>query len=170
MSFSDIKGQDSSLEILQGHMKNARLARGYLFLGPEGVGKVLTAKTLAKALNCKENNLDSCDKCPSCLKIESNQHPDVHIVDSEDAEIKIEDIRNLQSQISLRPYEGRFKVFIIKNAHSLNQASGNAFLKTLEESPGESVIILLSDKPNLLLKTIISRCQAIKFYPVPRLN
>jgi len=170
MSFNDIKGQDSSLEILRGHMKNARLARGYLFLGPDGVGKALTAKTLAKALNCQENNLDSCDKCPSCLKIESNQHPDVHIVDSEDADIKIEDIRNLQSQISLRPYEARVKVFIIKSAHNLNSASGNAFLKTLEESPGNSVIILLSEKPNLLLKTIISRCQAIKFYPAPRLQ
>jgi len=168
MSFSDIKGQDSSLEILRGHLKNARLAHGYLFLGPDGVGKVLTAKTLAKALNCKENNLDSCDKCPSCLKIESNQHPDVHIIDTEDAEIKIEDIRQLQSEIALRPYEGRAKVFIIKNAHNLNGPAGNAFLKTLEESPGNSVIILISDKPNLLLKTIISRCQAIKFYPAPR--
>jgi len=170
MSFKEIKGQDSSLEILQGHMKNGRLASGYLFLGPSGVGKALAAKTLAKALNCKEDNLDSCDKCPSCLKIESNQHPDVHIVDSEGLEIKIEDIRNLQSQISLRPYEGRVKVFIIKNAHNLNQASGNAFLKTLEESPGNSVIILLSEKPNLLLKTIVSRCQAIKFYPVQRIQ
>lgn len=151
-------------------MKNARLARGYLFLGPDGVGKVFTAKTLAKALNCKENNLDSCDKCPSCLKIESGQHPDVHIIDSQDAEIKIEDIRQLQSEIALRPYEGRVKVFIIKNAHNLNQASGNAFLKTLEESPGNSVIILISEKQNLLLKTIISRCQAIKFYPAPRLE
>lgn len=168
MSFSDIKGQDSSLEILRGHMKSARLARGYLFLGPSGVGKAFTAKTLAKALNCKEDNLDSCDKCPSCLKIESNQHPDVHIIDSQDSEIKIEDIRQLQSEIALRPYEARVKVFIIKNAHNLNQASGNAFLKTLEESPGNSVIILISEKPSLLLKTIVSRCQTIKFYPAPR--
>jgi DNA polymerase-3 subunit delta' len=115
-----------------------------------------------------EKDFDCCDKCPSCLKIDKDQHPDVHVIDSEGAEIKIECIRQLQSQISFKPYEGKKKVFIIKNAHNLNVASSNAFLKTLEESPGESLIILVSEKPSLLLKTIISRCQLLKFNPLAR--
>jgi DNA polymerase-3 subunit delta' len=102
------------------------------------------------------------------LKIEKGQHPDIHFIDNDESEIKIENIRQLQSEINLRPYEARHKVFIINKAHKLNIASANAFLKTLEESPGESLIILVTEKPALLPKTIISRCQIIKFYPLKR--
>jgi len=168
MSFKDIRGQDKPIQILKEHMKQGRLAGAYLFTGPEGVGKNLTAKTLAKAVNCLEGKFEACGKCGSCLKIDKAQHPDVHIIDSEGAEIKIEFIRQLQSQIALRPYEGKKKVFIINNAHHLNVASSNAFLKTLEEAPGESLIILVSEKPTLLLKTIISRCRILKFNPLAR--
>ncbi len=168
MSFKDIRGQDKPIQILEDHMKQGRLAGAYLFTGPEGVGKSLTAKTLAKAVNCQEGNFEACGRCNSCLKIDKAQHPDVHIIDSEGAEIKIENIRQLQSQIALRPYEGKKKVFIINNAHHLNLASSNAFLKTLEEAPGESLIILVSEKPALLLQTIISRCRLLKFNPLAR--
>jgi DNA polymerase-3 subunit delta' len=78
-------------------------------------------------------------------------------------EIKIEDIRGLRQEASLRPYEARYKVFIINDAHNLNDESSNAFLKTLEEPPGHSIIILISDKPALLFRTVISRCRKIKF-------
>lgn len=168
MSFKDIKGQAQPIQILKEHIKQGRLASAYLFVGPEGVGKKLTAKALAKSVNCAKSNFDSCDECVSCIKIEKGQHPDVHIVDVGDSEIKIEYIRQLQNDINLRPYEARKKVFIINNAHNLNIASSNAFLKTLEESAGESLIILISDKIPLLLKTIISRCQIIKFSPFKR--
>lgn len=168
MSFKDIRGQDKPIQMLKDHMEQGRLAGAYLFTGPEGVGKNLTAITLAKAVNCLEENSQACGKCVSCLKIEKSQHPDVHIIDSEGAEIKIEYIRQLQGKINLRPYEGKKKVFIINNAHDLNPASSNAFLKTLEEAPGESLIILVSEKPSLLLKTIISRCRILKFNPLAR--
>ena len=168
MSFKDIKGQDKSIQLLQAYASQSRIAGAYLFIGPEGLGKNLAAKTLAKALNCEVNTLDSCDKCGSCLKIEKNQHPDVHIINDDSDAVKIEEIRQLQKELSLKPYEGRHKVFIINNAHNLTPEAGNALLKTLEEPPKYSTIILVSSKPAVLFKTIISRCQVLKFYPLAR--
>ncbi len=140
-----------------------------MFSGPEGTGKKLVARNFAKALNCLEGAADACDACLSCRKIENGRHPDIHIIDKGDSEeIKIEDIRLLQQEICLRPYEAKFKVFIINGAHNLNSESANAFLKTLEEPPKKSVIILVSDKPRLLFRTIVSRCQNVKFFALAR--
>lgn len=184
MSFKDIKGQDQAIEILKEHIRQSRLSQGYLFLGPQGVGKRMVAKTLAKALNCQNETLDSCDRCISCLKIEKGQHPDVYVIDASVAAdlndeqgksetgnsgaIKIGHIRQLQKNINLKPYEAKLRVFIIDNAHNLTPEAANALLKILEEPPAKSLIILVSAKPGLLFKTIISRCQAIKFYPMAR--
>lgn len=180
MSFCDIKGQDRPIEIIKEHIKHFRLSHAYLFCGPEGVGKKLLAKTLAKTVNCLKLDNDSCDNCPSCLKIDKNQHPDVHFLDDgipenslalaqiDTKSIKIESIRNLQKEANLRPYEGRKKVFIIDNAHNLTSEAANALLKVLEEPPKNSLIILTSSKLSVLFKTIISRCQILKFYPMPR--
>jgi DNA polymerase-3 subunit delta' len=118
---------------------------------------------LAKALNCVTLHDDACDSCASCANIDKGAHPDVHCVDKGDEQIAIDDIRALQRQMSLRPYEGRKKVFIICNAHKLNPDSASALLKTLEEPSKNSVIILITHKPVFLLKTIISRCKSIKF-------
>jgi DNA polymerase-3 subunit delta' len=170
MSFQDIKGQDKSIGILQSYLRDKNAVCSYLFIGPQGLGKFLTAKTLAKTLNCLEKSEDSCDRCASCLKIEKNQHPDVHIYESDadsDA-IKIEFIRQLQKEINLKAYEARKKVFIINDAHNLTAEASNCLLKTLEEPPQDSLIILVTSKPNLLFKTIISRCKIIKFFPLKR--
>ncbi|MDD5079672.1 MAG: DNA polymerase III subunit delta' [Candidatus Omnitrophica bacterium] len=169
MTFKDIKGHDEKIRALQQGILNERLAGAYLFTGPEGIGKALTALAFAASLNCRERREDSCGVCSSCLKIQKNQHPDLHIVDNGYSEdIKIEDIRRLQEHINLRPYEGRYKVFIINNCHNLNSVSANAFLKTLEEPPKHSIIIMVTDKPALLLNTIISRCQVIRFSALSR--
>jgi len=171
MSFTLIKGQDKAIESLKADVRNKHLASTYLFCGPEGIGKFLAAKTFGRALNCLNvnANFEPCDNCISCLKIRNGQHPDVHIIDNGyTSEIKIEGIRQLQQEINLKPYEARLKVFIINDAHNLNPVSANAFLKTLEEPPKDSLIILVSDKPGLLLRTIISRCRIIKFYALGR--
>lgn len=165
MSFKDIKAQDRPVKILQGYIEESRLQGGYLFAGPEGIGKVLVAKTLAKAVNCYRDCLDSCDNCISCIKIEKNQHPDVHTYG-----FYIEDTRQLQKDISLKPYEAKKKFFIIDNAHHLTTEASNALLKVLEEPPRDSLIILVSSKPRLLFKTIISRCKIIRLYPLKRIE
>src|SRR4030043_1660216 len=110
MSFQEIKGQDKPIEILKNYIGLSRLSGSYLFLGEEGVGKKLAAKTLAKALNCENATLDPCDKCASCRKIEKNQHPDVHFLDTGATDsIKIEYVRQLQKDINLKAYEGKKK-------------------------------------------------------------
>ena len=168
MSFKNIKGQDKAVNLLRAYFEQARLEGAFLFTGPEGIGKKMTAITLAKALNCDSHNSDACDVCASCKKIEAAQHPDIHLIDDSEGEIKIDFIRTLQKEISLRPYEARKKVFLIDNAHRLNQEASNALLKILEEPPKSSLIILTSDKPRLLFKTILSRCKPIKFTALPR--
>lgn len=184
MSFKDIKGQDKPINILKGYIERSVLQGGYLFTGPQGVGKKMAAKTLAKALNCLNDDLDACDNCASCLKIDKNEHPDVYMIDcdtpilissghnqdekADSAAIRIDHIRQLQKNISLKPYEGRKKVFIIDEAHNLTSAASNAFLKILEEPTKDSLIILISHKPFLLFKTIISRCKVLKFSALVR--
>jgi len=168
MSFSAVLGQDRPVERIKNYILNGRLAGAYLFTGPEGVGKFLAALEFAKALNCLTLEADACDRCASCLKMNKLQHPDLHIIDSEGEDLKIEHIRQLQKDISLRPYEARCKVFILRDAHNLNPASSNALLKILEEPSGHSRIILVTDKPARLLKTVISRCQVVKFSPLAR--
>jgi DNA polymerase-3 subunit delta' len=169
MSFKDIKGQDKPIEILKNYIKSSKLAGTYLFLGEEGIGKYLIARTLAKAVNCLSEKIDSCDSCSSCLKIGKNQHPDIHFIEPEPSDaIKIEHIRDLKKDINLRPYEAKQKVFIINDAHRLTAEAANALLKTLEEPPANSLIILVSSKVTLLFKTIISRCKIIRFYPLER--
>jgi len=152
--------------MLQSYLEQGRLQGGLLFTGPQGVGKKLIAQTLAKAVNCEQLQMDSCDRCVSCLKIDRNVHPDVRLIQSDESEIKIEDIRQLQREIFLRPYEARMKVFIINDAHRLTAEASGALLKTLEEPPANSLLILISDKPALLFKTIVSRCKRLKFRPL----
>ncbi len=170
MSFKNIKGQERPIEIIKECVKDSRQAKGWLFSGPEGIGKKLAAKTFAKALNCiEEFSGDSCDNCVPCRKIENAWHPDIfYIDDSESGSVKIEDIRQMQKNLSLRPYEGRKKVYIIDNAHNFTPEASGSILKVLEEPPENSVIILISSKPALLFKTVVSRCRVLKFYPMRR--
>ncbi len=165
MPFNDIKGQDNTIDIIKRSMSSVGSCGSYLFLGPEGIGKYFSAKILAKAVNCLNKEMDACEECASCLKINKLQHPDIFLLGEEDSsEIKIDEIRSMQKEISLRPYEARRKVFIINNAHKLTAEASNALLKTLEEPPKHSLIILVTHLPNLLFKTIVSRCKPVKFH------
>ena len=168
----DIKGQDTAVEFFRSSVNRKRLAHACLFLGLEGLGKTLLAKNLAKFLNCdnpvKEEDvfIDCCDTCITCHKIDDFNHPDVHWVESgRSKKISIDDIRLAQKEISLKPYEAKFKIFIILQAEDLTEEAQNSLLKTLEEPPAFSLIILTAANISGLLPTIISRCQIIKFYP-----
>ena len=170
MSLKNIKGQDRPIRILQGYLKSAGIQGAYLFTGEEGIGKLLAAENLAKALNCLNEGEDSCDHCPSCIKIGKRGHPDVHLIGLDPDTIKIDSIRELKREIGLRPYEAKKKVFIVNNAHNLSSEAAGAILKVLEEPPRDSIIILVTAKPALLFKTIISRCKIIKFSPLKRIE
>jgi len=163
MPFNDIKGQKAAVEVIMSYKAGNRIEGGYLFTGPRGVGKRMTAVILSQSLNCLSSQYDACGLCPSCVKIANGQHPDVHIILAEEGQIKIEQIRQLQKEISLKAYEGKFKLFIIDNAHMLNAEAANCLLKVLEEPPKGSLIILVTDKPGLLFKTVVSRCKVIRF-------
>jgi len=183
MPFKDIYGQDNVVVLLSSYLSEGKLEGGFLFCGPDGVGKRLAAKILAQSANCLENEFDACGNCASCKKIESLQHPDVYFINAETpidipgegvndesgtGALKIGHVRQLQKNISYKAYEGKKKFFIIDNAHNLTPSASNALLKILEEPPKGSVIILITDKPFLLFKTIISRCKVIKFVPLQR--
>lgn len=168
MPFDQIGGQESALTILRNALRSGRLAHAYLFLGPDGVGKRLTALTLAKAMNCQSPPAEgeSCARCSSCIKIDSSNHADVIVVEPAGEVIKIDQIRELQRRLHYRPLEGGKRACIIDPADSLNEAASNALLKTLEEPPDETHLFLITSRPHQLLPTILSRCQWVKFRPL----
>jgi DNA polymerase-3 subunit delta' len=168
MAFGDIIGHDKPVRILLGTIKRERVPTSILFSGDSGIGKMLTALNYAKALNClSPANYDACDKCSSCLKINSSSHPDISLIVPENDEIKIDLVRQAEQTLSLKPYEGNKKILIVDDADRMNISAANAFLKTLEEPPPDSVIMLLTANPDRLPDTIRSRCMHVRFRPLP---
>ena len=163
MAFAQILGQENAIAVLQNAIRHHRIPHAYLFAGDEGVGKKLTAVMFAKALNCRECEDDSCDRCVSCHKIDAGNHPDVRIIAPEGQFIKIDQIRTLQKDVGYKPYEGKRKVYILDHAETLRPEAANALLKTLEEPSADSLIILVTANVYALLPTVISRCQLVRF-------
>lgn len=161
-----------------------RVPGGLLFAGEDGVGKKLFALELAKALNCRmPAGAEACDVCSSCRrivrftlpsgddkeahrKIIRSEHPDVGMARAYGRAILVDQMRDLEREANFRPFEGRARVFLLEDADKLNEASSNALLKTLEEPPATSHLILITSRPAALLPTIRSRCQAIRFAPL----
>jgi DNA polymerase-3 subunit delta' len=148
------------------------LAHAYLFTGPAGVGKRLFAGELAKALLCEQaspERLEACDRCPSCAQVEAGTHPDCLVASLPEGlhEFPIDDMRELCRRIALKPMYGRGKVAVLDDVDDLNGPSANCFLKTLEEPPPRSVLILVGSSPERQLPTIVSRCQVVRFAPLP---
>jgi DNA polymerase-3 subunit delta' len=169
MPFSSIVGHDRQVTILKRALANDALAHAYLFSGESGIGKRMTAIALAAAVNCTAGGTDGgCGECPPCRRVASGSHPDVHYITPDGEEIKIDQIRQVQGDLALKPFEGLKKTLVVDSAERMNQASANAFLKTLEEPPGDTLIILITSMPQSLLPTIRSRCQEIRFQPLPR--
>jgi len=162
----------SSNPLLAAHLKTGRLAHTYLFTGPEGAEKQELVNGFARSLNCeKETIFESCD-CRSCRKTDNRNHPDVHWLgeDEKARSIKIEEIRDLIHQSSLKPYEGKRKVFILKGAERLTLEAANALLKTLEEPPLHSIFVLSVENKAHLLQTIQSRACEVRSLTPPEKN
>lgn len=166
MGFNDIIGQQKIIDYLKISIKKNRVAHGYIFDGPDGVGKAMVALRFAQALYCKNFDGDGCGICSCCHKVMGGNHPDIKIIEPEGASIKNSQIEDFQKDLMVKPYESSKKVYIIKNADDMTVSAQNRLLKTLEEPPEYGVIILLSTNGNSFLPTIRSRCQILKFQRV----
>jgi DNA polymerase-3 subunit delta' len=170
-----IIGHEWAVELLQRSIATDHIAHAYLLAGPPQIGKSTLALTFAQALNCVGQD-PPCGQCRACRLIASGRYPDVRLVETERAasgerkgkrEISIDQVRALQHEVNLKPYEGRWKVAIIAGAEELSLEAANALLKTLEEPPPQVVLILTATSSEALLPTIVSRCQLITLRPLP---
>lgn len=179
-----LAGNQRAKELLRRLLESRRVPGSLLFAGEEGIGKKLFALELAKALNCRTpSGVEGCDTCAICRrmvkfnhpetsgnddlkKIFWTDHPDVGMVEPPRRVLMVAQMRDIEREANYRPFEGLRRVFLIDEADKLNESSSNALLKTLEEPPETSHLILITSRPAMLLPTIRSRCQTIRFAPV----
>lgn len=166
MTFDTITGHKQQKNILLHALGSQHVAHAYLFAGPDGIGKRMMALAFARALLCE--NGTGCGECSACTKVDHGNHPDIHLLDADNSSIKIDQIRTLQQELSLRPLEGSYKICMIDGAEHFTIEAANALLKTLEEPQPGTLIILLTDQPEKLLTTIRSRCQHLPFSRLPK--
>jgi DNA polymerase-3 subunit delta' len=170
LSFKDIRGEASAIAFLKNAVSAGRVASAYIFLGVSGCGKMLAAMNFAKLLNCAgPADGEPCEACASCVKINARSHPDVKIFEKEDgkSEFGIDVVLEAVRSITLKPYEARKKVFVIDDADMMSEEASNAVLKTLEEPPQDSILILIVEDIRSISQTIRSRSQTVKFFPMP---
>ena len=170
MGFSQIIGHQQPLAMLRQALSNGRLHHAYLFVGAEGVGKKTIAFGIAKAVHCEIENGDFCGNCANCARIQDANHPDVRIIEplAGKKEISIQQVRELQKELSFRSFSGKKKIAILDPATLMNLSAQNALLKTLEEPPEESLLILIVSNTGELLPTLRSRCLRLTFGPLAR--
>jgi DNA polymerase-3 subunit delta' len=170
MSFTSVIGNASAVARLRAAIRNGRLAHGYIFAGPEGVGKTLIATEFAKAILCERGGDDACGECGSCRKFGHGNHPGFERMEPEGKGrvIRIEALRELQRGLAFGTRGAAHLIVVIEPADRMLPAVANAFLKTLEEPPAGIMLVLITAQPAALLETIVSRCQMVRFAPVPR--
>ena len=172
MSFDGIVGQPRALRFLRRALETDRVAHAYAFVGPSGVGRKLTALAFAKCLLCNEGR--GCGACPACRRVAALTHPDLHLIEPSPPQenpkgataIRIAEARALVHGAGLYPLEGAWKVFILDDAERMTLETVNALLKTLEEPPPRTILILILGHVRLLPATVFSRCQVVRFGPL----
>jgi DNA polymerase-3 subunit delta' len=186
MTLQAVQGQSRAVAALRAALQRGALPHACLFTGPSGVGKELAAVGLAQALLCQEARGEGCGRCSACTRIERFAHPDVLWLLPEEEQVRrrlagrsdfthvpsrdvrVEQVRRLQQRLSLRGLESARKVVLVLSAEAMNPAAQNAFLKTLEEPPSDTTLVLVSSSPDRLLPTLRSRCVRYAFAPLPR--
>ena len=170
MSWYRVHGHDAVLATFRTASERGRVGQAYLFVGPDGIGKRLFARELAKALLCENPPapLAACDRCPACAQTEAGTHPDVLSLRTPEGkhELPIDEMREFCNRMAHKPTRGAKKVGIVEDADDFNESSANAFLKTLEEPGPGSLLILLATGADRQLSTILSRCQVVRFTPL----
>jgi DNA polymerase III subunit delta' len=167
MNFASLIGNQRIKQLLKRAVADGRIGQGLIFAGPSGIGKRQFALALAQAINCLRPAAgDACGECVTCRKFAAREFTDVKTITPDGQFIKIDQMREMSREAYFRPYEGRRRVYIIDGAERLREEAANSILKTLEEPPETSQIVLLTAKPYALLETIRSRCQLLNFAPL----
>ena len=185
---SALIGHEWAARLLQRAIDAGRVTHAYLFVAPAGSGKARLALDFARALTCRSaaevvvgDGLRYCGLCRTCRLVAEGHHPDVTFVGLEwqakqaggagsgnvGQNLKIDTVRQISAELSRRPVEAAWKIFVVEDADTLQAEAANAFLKTLEEPPPQAIVILLSDSQRPVLPTILSRCQLLELRPVP---
>ena len=166
----DVFGHDWAVEMLHGHVTQAALRHAYLITGPSGVGRRTLAIRLAQALSCPSPSAPGvpCRACRACKQVEAGQNIDLMLVQAEHegGTLKVEQVREVQKFLSLKPYQSAFKIVIFLRFQEANLNAANALLKTLEEAPSYGLLLLTADNAEQLLPTIVSRCEILRLRPL----
>ena len=162
-AFDEVVGQEHVVRTLRNAVERDRVHHAYLFVGSRGTGKTSVAKILARSLNCVNGpTLTPCGECESCRTIAAGSSLDVIEMDAA-SNRSVDDIRELRERVGYAPAAGRWKVYILDEAHMLTREAWNAFLKTLEEPPPNTVFVLCTTEPHKVMPTIVDRCQRFDF-------
>ena len=164
--FDGVIGNQNIQNKLINSVKENKVSHSYMFVGIDGIGKKIIAKQFAKKILCTNNTQEKCDECKSCIEFDSDNHPDFLYIEPDGNSIKIEQIRYLQNKIQEKPIISNKKVYIINDANKMTIEAQNCLLKTLEEPPEYSTIILIGNNESAFLNTIKSRCMIITFRPI----
>ena len=164
-------GHEWAVDMLRQHAARGDVRHAYLFCGPPGLGRRTLALRLAQALNCTKPIAAGvpCGQCRDCKQIEAMQHPDMNVIqaDSEGGTLKVDQVREVQHALSLKPYQAKYRVALFLRFQEANDNAANALLKTLEEAPAHAILLLTADTPEQLLPTIVSRCEILRQRALP---
>ena len=166
--FEKIQGHQTITDHLEKEIKSGEVSHAYLFSGIDGIGKKKTAREFAKALICQDQTNKGCGHCPVCTQIDHENYPDVKIIDPKagEASIKISQVREMISELSIKPYSGNWRINIIDGAERMTPEAQNSLLKSLEEPLSYNIFILITSQTQSILPTIRSRCQSYHFQPL----